>query len=112
MDKSIVVDTKLVAACGLYCGACRSYLKGKCPGCAENSKATWCKHRTCIKTHGISSCAECPKYSDPAKECDEYNNMIAKLAGFFLRSDRAACVAQIKSLGLEGHAEAMAKSGR
>jgi hypothetical protein len=32
--------------------------------------------------------------------------------GFVLRSDRRACVYQIKKLNLEGHAEAMATLGR
>jgi len=27
--KEIVADSKLVAYCGLYCGACKSYLKEK-----------------------------------------------------------------------------------
>lgn len=27
--QDIKVDAELVAYCGLYCGACRSYLKGK-----------------------------------------------------------------------------------
>ena len=45
--KQIVVDKKLIAKCGLYCGACNSYITGKCPGCNENVKATWCKIRNC-----------------------------------------------------------------
>ena len=28
-----------VAACGLYCGACRKFVKGQCPGCKANTKA-------------------------------------------------------------------------
>jgi len=32
--KEIIADEKLVAKCGLYCGACGAYLKGRCPGCA------------------------------------------------------------------------------
>ena len=44
---AIQVNTDLVAHCGLYCGACKSYLNGKCKGCHENSKAAWCKIRSC-----------------------------------------------------------------
>lgn len=40
-----------VAYCGLYCGACKSHRKGKCPGCRENSKATWCEIRKCCQEH-------------------------------------------------------------
>lgn len=30
MMKNIKADKQLIAACGLYCGACRKYLAGKC----------------------------------------------------------------------------------
>ena len=30
-----------IAFCGLYCGACRQYLKEKCPGCRKNEKAKY-----------------------------------------------------------------------
>ncbi len=29
--KEIVQNTDLIAYCGLYCGACKSYLMEKCP---------------------------------------------------------------------------------
>jgi len=38
--KTITSNAELVAYCGLYCGACGAYLKGRCPGCHENKKAT------------------------------------------------------------------------
>ncbi len=41
--KEIVSDPKLVAYCGLYCGACKRYLQEKCPGwtfddCTQSKK--------------------------------------------------------------------------
>lgn len=39
--KEIEADKNLIAACGLYCGACRKYLSAKCYGCHNNEKATW-----------------------------------------------------------------------
>ena len=51
--KEIISDPKLVAFCGLYCGACKAYLKERCPGCHDNEKATWCKVRTCCLENGI-----------------------------------------------------------
>lgn len=102
---------ELVARCGLYCGACKAYLSEKCKGCSQNSKATWCKVRTCCTQHQFKSCAECAEFPDP-RACLKFNNMISKLFGLVFNSDRAACIAQIKRLGLEGHAAAMAKSGR
>lgn len=56
-----------VAYCGLYCGACKSQLKGKCPGCYGNEKATWCEIRKCCNEHGYATCADCQLM--PLKEC-------------------------------------------
>ena len=109
--KEIVADPNLVARCGLYCGACRAYLKGRCPGCHENAKAAWCKVRTCCTTCGYASCADCREHDDP-QQCKKFNNIIARLFGLIFRSDRAACVRQIKKLGVAGHAECMAADRR
>jgi len=107
----IQANPDLVARCGLYCGACKSYLRGKCKGCRENSKATWCKVRACCAERDIKTCAECTEYSDP-RTCKKYNNFMSRLFGLVFNSDRAACIAQIKQLGLGGHATAMAKLER
>lgn len=109
--KSITADSGLVAYCGLYCGACGKYLRGRCEGCHHNTKAAWCKVRSCSIERHYSSCADCVEYSD-VKECRKFNNAISKVIGFVLRSDRAACVTQIRNLGLQGHAEKMASLGR
>jgi hypothetical protein len=109
--KPIVADTELVAYCGLYCGACRSYLKGRCPGCHGNDKATWCKVRSCCRELQYTSCASCTEFTDP-RACRKYNNLIAKLFGLVFNSDRAACIDQIRTLGMAAHAERMAASGR
>jgi len=105
--KPIVANVELVAYCGLYCGACGAYRRGRCPGCHENQKAGWCKVRTCCIESGFSSCAECKTPADP-RDCKKYNNFIAKLFGFIFRSDRRACILQIREKGLQGHAEEMA----
>ena len=109
--KEILADANLVACCGLYCGACRAYLRGRCGGCRENHKATWCKVRSCCSSNHFASCAECKDFQNP-QECRKFNNLIAKIFGFIFRSDRAACVAQIRRLGLDGHAADMAAKGR
>jgi hypothetical protein len=109
--KEIAADAKLVARCGLYCGACRAYLKEKCAGCLENHKATWCKVRTCCTDNKFASCADCQEFQDPMS-CKKFNNIISKVFGFIFRSDRAACICQIRRLGIEGHAADMAKNKR
>ncbi len=109
--KDIVADAGLVACCGLYCGACRKYLRGRCPGCRENQKAAWCKVRSCCISNQFATCADCKDFQNP-RDCRMFNNRIAKLFGLIFRSDRAACIDQIRRLGLEGHAADMAKTKR
>lgn len=110
-SQAIPFDTNLVAACGLYCGACRSYLKGSCKGCRENAKATWCGVRTCNLERKTSTCAECADHADPTT-CRKFHNPVSRIFGFVFDSNRPACIRQIKEKGLEGHAQAMAASGR
>ena len=109
--KEIIADAKLVAYCGLFCGACGKYRRGRCPGCHENAKASWCKVRACCVANGYGSCANCKEFDD-AMKCRKFNNIISKLFGLVFRSDRAACIGQIKELGVQGHAEKMAAAGR
>ena len=102
--KEIIADAGLVAFCGLYCGACGSYLKGRCPGCHLHEKAAWCKVRACCIEAGYSSCADCVTFFDP-KDCSKFNNVFSKAFGFVFRSDRRACIMQIRGRGLSAHAE-------
>lgn len=106
--KEIRADEKLVAYCGLYCGACKRYLQEKCSGCPGFDKATWCKIRTCCQKNRFSTCAECREHPDPMA-CRQFNNLVSKLFALLFRSDRAACIDQIKRLGLSGHAERMSQ---
>ena len=105
MGKEIIADEKLIAFCGLYCGACPSYLKGKCLGCKDNVKATWCKVRQCCMENNYSSCADCKIME--LKDCKKFNNFISKMVGFFLNSNRSACIAKIKEIGYAEYAKDM-----
>ena len=109
-QKEIEVDKSLIAFCGLYCGACRSYLKGKCPGCKDNVKASWCKIRQCCIENKLQSCADCTTIE--LMECKEYNNFISKAFGYIFNSDRSACINRIKEIGYDDFAAEMANSGR
>jgi hypothetical protein len=109
--REITADKDLVAFCGLYCGACRAYLKGRCPGCHENAKAKWCKVRSCCIERQLGSCADCTDHADP-NTCASFNNVFSKLFGLVLNSDRKACVAQIREVGAEEHARLMASRRR
>lgn len=111
MKREVTKDPMLVAYCGLYCGACGSYLKGRCEGCHENVKASWCKVRSCCMEHQYGSCAECKEFTDP-NECRKFNNLISKVVGFVLNSNRQACVLKIREMGVEDFASFMAEQKR
>ena len=107
--KEITSNSELVAYCGLYCGACGKYLKGKCPGCHENDKASWCKIRSCCIENQYSSCADCKEYPN-VNDCKKFSNFMTKIFGLIFKSDRKACIDQIKELGIQGYADKMAES--
>lgn len=108
--RHITADTNLIARCGLFCGACKRYLKERCPGCEKNEKATWCGIRKCCAENSYASCADCKKFDDVIK-CPDFNNFMSKLFGFIFRSDRRACVDYIKTHGAKSYAAMMAQDG-
>lgn len=105
--RQITADKKLMAFCGLYCGACKAYLREKCPGCARNENAKWCKVRTCCLENRLASCADCATVADPAA-CKKLNNPVSKIFALIFRSDRTACIRAIKQDGYEKFAQEMA----
>jgi len=108
--KEIVSDVRLVSLCGLYCGACRKYLNGKCSGCTKNQKATWCKVRSCNLENDYASCADCRAFANPM-QCSKFNNIFAKFFALVFRSDRNACLNYIRANGYENFAAFMGKNG-
>jgi hypothetical protein len=60
---------------------------------------------------GIKSCAACSENPDPSK-CRKFNNIISRLFGLLFKSDRSACIAQIRQVGIDGHANIMAQTQR
>jgi len=109
-SKEIIADPSLIAFCGLFCGACPSYLKRKCPGCRENTKATWCKIRECNLENDFNSCADCK--SIELMECKKFNNLISKIMAIAFNSNRKACIEHIKEKGYDGFAAEMADAKR
>ena len=105
---NIIIDEKLIANCGLYCGSCSSYLKEKCPGCSENVKASWCKVRQCCIESDFKSCADCQKVD--TSDCKKLNNFISKIFSLLFNSDRNACIERIKEIGYEPYAAEMAQN--
>jgi hypothetical protein len=108
--QEVKANPRLVAHCGLYCGACRSYLKGGCPGCSDNSKAAWCGVRRCCQENAYASCADCQNYCDP-RDCRLFDNFISRAIGLVLNSNRRACILRIRDLGHDGYAAFMTERG-
>ncbi len=107
--KEVENSTALISFCGLYCAACGSFQKGKCPGCSKNEKATWCAVRTCNIENSYKSCADCKKYSNPM-ECKKYNNFMSKVFGLIFGSNRKAGIDMIKEKGYAGFADYMTEN--
>jgi hypothetical protein len=103
----IAANPNLIAYCGLYCGACGAYLKGKCPGCKLNEKATWCQVRACNREYEYASCADCKQVTQFA-DCRKLNNFVSKIFALLFHSDRPGCLAMIRQKGYEGYARHMA----
>ncbi len=107
--KKIIADKNLIAYCGLYCGACPRYLKGKCPGCRENEKAAWCKIRTCNRDNSYESCADCKLMA--FESCKLNHNFMSRFFAVIFGSNRDACIIRIKEVGYEKFAEEMTTLG-
>ncbi len=106
--RKVTASSELVACCGLYCGACGAYLREKCQGCGKSESRSWCKVRACCGEKGISTCAECGEFTDPML-CKKFNSFISRMIGLITRSDRAACIRQIREIGREPFAVKMAE---
>ncbi len=102
--------SNLISYCGLYCGACTRFKKSKCPGCEQNTKASWCKIRTCCIEKNIASCAQCDEFTD-VKVCRKFTNPVSKLFEFVFRSDRRKGIEHIRQKGPEAFAQFMSSKG-
>lgn len=108
MNKEIKTDKELIAYCGLYCGACSKFIKGICPGCRKNYKATWCRIRICCNNNNYHTCAECQMNTH---DCKKFNNFFSKLFAFIFKSDRDACIRRINNIGEDNYTKEMSDKG-
>ena len=116
--KEMTINPQQIAACGLYCGACKKFLKEQCAGCQPSEEDNpglgqpltkgfqRCKIRKCCQEKGFHTCAVCDK---DVKECKIHNNFVGKIFAFLFNSDRAACIRYIRENGEDAFAEKMAK---
>ena len=109
-NPSPAADPALLAACGLYCGACGAFRKGKCRGCRENTFFASCPVRVCCLESGVAHCAACASGENPDR-CGKRHGLIPRLFGLLFRSDRDGCVRRIRRLGPEAYAADRAAAG-
>jgi len=108
--QEIPVSIARIAYCGLYCGSCRSYRKGKCRGCHDNVKASWCKIRTCCMERDYANCADCTDFEN-VRDCRKLNNIIGKLFALVFKTNRPGSIEFIRESGYDSFARAMAEKG-
>ena len=110
-----MIDVKLAAACGLYCGSCE-YLEEKCTGCGHiEGKPFWTAefgvevcplYDCCVNDKALEHCGECAElpcklwleFHDPALSPEE--------AEASVRERREQLLAR-KEIGTEKWAELM-----
>ena len=101
----------LIASCGLFCANCGKYKRNKCPGCRENTKATWCKIRSCCMEKHIANCSFCTEFKNP-RECMKYNNLISRIIEYFTSTDRSLCITFIRDQGEAKFQEIMSENNQ
>ena len=102
-------NVTLISYCGLYCGCCPKYQKGKCPGCEGNEKASWCKIRSCCRGKGIKSCADCDVFVN-VSACRYHDSVMSNLMSVLLNSNRPAAITIIREQGYAKFAGYMAEN--
>ena len=103
VDKQIINNENMIDYCGLYCGACPSFISGKCAGCRSNSaksaiKFKKCPVKPCCAVNGFFTCADCTEFAS-VKECKKYNPLLLRIASRLEGSDRSKAVNMIKEKG-------------
>lgn len=113
MDQTIKVDTTLISYCGLYCGACKKYIKGDCPGCKDKAKETpsWCKVKPCNEEKAIANCSHCEDFTD-LKKCSKMYPLSYKFGEFITGFSRELGISIIGEEGEEEFAQFMAEHNK
>ncbi len=110
MNDQATSNTLLIGCCGLYCVNCSRYKKGKCPGCAEYEKASWCKIRKCCIEKEIANCSACEEYIYPM-DCSKYNHFFSRTIEYFSSTNRSLCIEYLRKNSAEEFVNMMNEKG-
>ena len=102
--EQITANENLISHCGFYCGACPTYLSGKCEGCRGNSPKCAvgmknCKVKQCCAENGFFTCADCTKFA-ATKSCKEYNPLFIRFGEWVSSTSRGKAIEMIREKGL------------
>lgn len=53
---------ELLGSCGFYCGACPTFLQGRCKGCRAGQAEGDCFTRDCVQKKGLPFCGACGEF--------------------------------------------------
>ena len=94
-------NEQLISYCGFYCGACPTYLSGKCEGCRGNSPKCAvgykkCMAKPCCVENGFFTCADC---FTSTKKCKKYNPLSIRFGEWISNTSRKKAIEMIKEKG-------------
>ena len=52
----------LIGKCGIYCGACPTFLAGNCEGCTAEHQTGDCYSLDCATRRGLDFCGACAEF--------------------------------------------------
>ena len=101
--EQLISNENFIAHCGFYCGACPTYLSGKCEGCRGDSPKCAvgmkkCKVKQCCVENGFFSCADCTKFTT-TQDCEKYNPLSIKFGEWISNTSRKKAIEMIKAKG-------------
>jgi len=101
--EQITTNENLISHCGFYCGACPTYLKGKCEGCRGDSPkcavgVKKCLVKQCCVENEFFNCADCTKFTT-TKECKKYNPLSIRIGEWISSTSRGKAVEMIREKG-------------
>ena len=101
--KQIVSSENLISYCGFYCGACPTYISGKCEGCRGDSAKCAvgvknCQVKQCCVENDFFTCADCTKFPT-TRECKKYNPLSIKFGEWVSSTSRGKAIELIREKG-------------
>jgi hypothetical protein len=103
IKEQIEKDQNLIAYCGFYCGACPTYVSGKCEGCRGSSAKCAvgykkCTVKPCCVENEFFTCADCTKYAS-TKDCKKYNPASIRFGEWASSTCRGMAIKMINEKG-------------